>query len=262
MNRHEYTWSPDRWLRWVKEPVPARKFRMVTRQVEIITELASGIAATRVLDAGCGYGRFVGLLLDLFPSAEIIGCDISSSMVKACNDSFRSQGRFTAQVADISRLPFDNETFNFVICSGVLMHVTNERASIKELCRVVAPGGSLLLSFNNLLSPYSIPRIIFNRTIEHGIPKKAFRTPFYFRRQLRNSPMKVTRTLADSILCIDPSFPCMRRRGLYFIPNWVVSFLGHLDRLLSNSPCKYVGLEMFVLARKVGHKARNFGLLF
>ena len=235
------------------EPVPALQHRAV-RQGEIIAGVTSGIAPTRVLDAGCGYGRFVGLLLDRFPSAEIVGCDISSSMVKACNDSFLSQGCFSAQVADISRLPFKNGAFDLVICIGVLMHVADERASVKELCRVVAPGGSLLFSFNNLLSPYSIPTIIHNRIIKHGRPKQAFRTSFYFLPELRASGMKVSRILTDSILCIDLSPPSMRRRGLYFIPKWVLPFLGPLDRLLTNSPFKHTGFEVLVLARKVGHE--------
>lgn len=253
MNQQEYIWTPDDWSRWVTALLPARQYRM-QRQAGIIGEVASGIAANKVLDAGCGYGRFVELLLAKFPSVEITGCDISPSMVKACNDSFQSEGRFIAQVADLSSLPFENGVFDFAICIGVLMHVANERASLRELCRVVKPGGSLLFSFQNILSPYSVPVMIHNRVIKHGVPKQAFRTYFYFLSQLRNSGMKVLRILTDSILCIDLSPPSLSKRGLHFIPRWLLSSLNPLDRLLCRSPLKGVGFEVFVLAQKVGHE--------
>ncbi len=44
-------------------------------------------------------------------------------------------------VADITRLPFDDESFDGILCSHVLEHVDDDRAAMAELCRVLRPGG-------------------------------------------------------------------------------------------------------------------------
>lgn len=86
----------------------------MARQDEIIAECSSDIAATKVLDAGYGYGRLSRLLLERLPGAEVIGCDISPAMVRACNGSLGSVGPFDRLLGSS---PFKHLGYEiFVLC--------------------------------------------------------------------------------------------------------------------------------------------------
>jgi 2-polyprenyl-3-methyl-5-hydroxy-6-metoxy-1,4-benzoquinol methylase len=107
-------------------------------------------AGMRVLDAGCGCGRH---LCESFrtPGLDVAGVDLKwDDLVKA--RGFLSlmagdrSGRWVVSRADITRLPFAEECFDVVICSEVLEHVADNRGAIKELVRVLRPGGDLVVT--------------------------------------------------------------------------------------------------------------------
>lgn len=92
-----------------------------------------------VLDAGCGDG------IDLANHArragvEIVGVELSDG---GCGASFeRSLGLRTAHVvqADLSRLPFDSDAFDFIYSYGVLHHLSSPKEGLQELVRALKPG--------------------------------------------------------------------------------------------------------------------------
>ena len=74
-------------------------------------------------------------------------------------------------LADAVRLPFHDGEFDKVLCTGVLMHIVDSDLAVRELVRVLRPGGGLVCSINNSLSPYSFPVRLWNLTQE-GICSK------------------------------------------------------------------------------------------
>lgn len=99
-----------------------------------------------VLDIGCGEGD-VALELARRFGARAVGVDISQVMVDVC----RSRG-LTTERADIGcePLPFADESFDLVYLAEVLEHLVSPDAAIRELWRVLRPGGHLLVSTPNL----------------------------------------------------------------------------------------------------------------
>jgi SAM-dependent methyltransferase len=64
---------------------------------------------------------------------EVVGCDQSPHAI----ERGKSQGRLKeAMVADITRLPFEDQSFDLVVCSEVLEHVPDDTQALKELLRV------------------------------------------------------------------------------------------------------------------------------
>jgi ubiquinone/menaquinone biosynthesis C-methylase UbiE len=92
----------------------------------------------RVLDAGCGPGRFAERVHREL-GAHVSAIDISSRMV----DLTAMRG-IDAQLADIQELPFRDEEFDCVVANWVLHHVPDLDVALDEIARVLRPGGRLV----------------------------------------------------------------------------------------------------------------------
>ncbi|MEM7527496.1 MAG: methyltransferase domain-containing protein [Pseudomonadota bacterium] len=99
--------------------------------------------STKLLDAGCGTGAFArGLLAEGIAPEGVTLLDPSDAMLTLCADMpvRRVKGRLEA-------LPFDDATFDIVTCAWALETVPRPETALRELCRVVRPGGVLCLAF-------------------------------------------------------------------------------------------------------------------
>lgn len=112
-------------------------------RVRAILQAVGNLNGKRVLDAGCGKGRYSVLLRELFPQASITAMDISAEMLKSI-----PSGITTVQHT-ILDMPFPDETFDLVLCIEALEHVIRIDEGIRELARVVAPGGKLIVIDKN-----------------------------------------------------------------------------------------------------------------
>jgi ubiquinone/menaquinone biosynthesis C-methylase UbiE len=99
----------------------------------------------RVLDAGCGPGAHLGLLLDeVAPDGRVVGLDVAADRVGAAASLWgdrAASGRLGLATGDVGRLPFAGGSFDVAWISLVLHHVAAPVAALRELARVVVPGG-------------------------------------------------------------------------------------------------------------------------
>lgn len=106
----------------------------------------------RVLDAGCGWGRFAWPLVEScgLASSGVTCCDSSFGMLQTTAEEAASRGHtphFAA--ADIRSLPFPAGYFDGVMANHVLYHLSDIRDGIRQLARVVKKGGWLLATTNS-----------------------------------------------------------------------------------------------------------------
>jgi 2-polyprenyl-3-methyl-5-hydroxy-6-metoxy-1,4-benzoquinol methylase len=103
---------------------------------------ASSLSGSRVLEVGCGAGRFTELLVE--GGALVHAIDLSRAVdVNRANIGFADNYR-VAQ-ADLLAAPFPDGSFDYVICLGALQHTPNPEESIRALWRKVGPGGTLII---------------------------------------------------------------------------------------------------------------------
>jgi SAM-dependent methyltransferase len=99
----------------------------------------------RILDAGCGNGRYSRWLLRRAdPGARVAAFDLSPRMLRRARRRLKSE-RVTFAVADLTRLPYADALFDAAVCGWVLEHLPDPRLGLRELARVLRPGGRLLL---------------------------------------------------------------------------------------------------------------------
>jgi ubiquinone/menaquinone biosynthesis C-methylase UbiE len=99
----------------------------------------------KILDVGSGAGQIVTHLLKYSdPGAQITCFDLSFEMLRRARNRLKSSVP-RHLVADLTRLPFADGSFDCVTCGYVLEHVPDPRHGLAELARVMAPGGRMLL---------------------------------------------------------------------------------------------------------------------
>jgi ubiquinone/menaquinone biosynthesis C-methylase UbiE len=100
-------------------------------------------APTHVLDLGTGTGVVARALAERYPEAEVVGIDLSPGMIEEARRQLPSAlgGRVRFEVGDAAALAVPDGAFELVVLSNMIPFSD-------ELARVVAPGGTLALSFS------------------------------------------------------------------------------------------------------------------
>lgn len=140
----------DRYTAYYLERSPAGHALRV-RQQRVLELL--GTSCRRVLDVGCGPGILGEALLER--GHEFWGLDAAPEMAERCRKRIGRRGGAHVLVGDALRLPFPDGFFDAVICLGVIGNLQVGRVALGELRRVTRPGGVLLVSLPNPVSPYA-----------------------------------------------------------------------------------------------------------
>jgi SAM-dependent methyltransferase len=99
----------------------------------------------RILDAACGNGRYSRFLLrHADPDAVLTSFDLSPRMLLRARGRLKSE-RVSHALADLTRLPYAEVSFDAIVCGWVLEHLPDPRPGLRELARVLQAGGKLLL---------------------------------------------------------------------------------------------------------------------
>lgn len=100
-----------------------------------------------VLDAGCGIGGSSRLLARQF-DCQVIGIDLADKFISAANfltQCTKLENLVSFQQGSILDLPFEENTFDTILCQHVLMNINDKARAIKEFFRVLKPEGKLIL---------------------------------------------------------------------------------------------------------------------
>jgi ubiquinone/menaquinone biosynthesis C-methylase UbiE len=123
-----------------------------------MTERRLGDVAGRdVLEIGCGRGAFARLLAER--GAHVTAADFSPAAVELTAETLADFPDCRALVADVEAIPFGDGAFDLVISQETLEHVPQPRQGLAELVRVTKPGGRLIVTTPNYLSPIGLYRL-------------------------------------------------------------------------------------------------------
>ena len=99
--------------------------------------------AAKVLDAGSGKGRFARVVKQQHPAAQVVCFDLALAMLKCCDQNLDTCS------GSLTHLPFATAAFDGLYATESLEHAVDIEAAVAELCRVLQPGGRLIIIDKN-----------------------------------------------------------------------------------------------------------------
>jgi len=137
-------WFFDAWSRIYDLPLVQRAtYRPVH---DVVLRALHETGSRRVLDIGCGTGQLAARIHQELPAAAIVGCDFSAGMLA------RAAARLDAinwVRGDAGRLPFHDRIFDAIVSTEAFHWFPDQDGALRELYRVLRPGGRLLLALVN-----------------------------------------------------------------------------------------------------------------
>ena len=111
--------------------------------VQLLLRYLGDLTGKRVLDLGCGKGRFARVLYQHHPQALLYGFDLAEAMLRCVPVGIeRCAGSMT-------ELPYASAAFDCVYATESLEHAVDIEKAVAEMCRVLKPGGRLVIIDKN-----------------------------------------------------------------------------------------------------------------
>jgi len=146
-------------------PDPLPDPRVDRKFAHICDTVREYLPCDRFLDAGCGDGRFLGALDAELPE-QVVGVDIAQRILETARVRIP---RAQLRQANLESMPFEDEGFDLILSSQVIEHVIDAPAALRELYRILRPGGHLVISTDNAANRVSqvlnAPRTVVTRSL-------------------------------------------------------------------------------------------------
>jgi ubiquinone/menaquinone biosynthesis C-methylase UbiE len=128
----------------VNNPVRVMLQRRLIKWIKGVTRIAP---QARILEIGCGRGAGARLLQEEFHPASLHAFDLDRQMIRLARRYLKAgfKDKICLYVGDVSNLPYRDEVLDAVFGFGVLHHVPDWRGGLREIARVLKPGGIYFL---------------------------------------------------------------------------------------------------------------------
>ena len=150
--------NPDKYLR-------RRQFDIRIR-TETVEELTKNLAFERVLDIGCGDGSISLPLLQR--SKKLTLLDLSTNMLAIARNAIPTERADDVELINSGFLEsrLETESFDLILCIGVLAHVGSPVAVVSEIARIAKPGACIILEFTDSSHFWGVPGILYQKMLD------------------------------------------------------------------------------------------------
>ncbi len=142
----------DDWARFYADPNPPNftAQNLVSRRQFALEMIEARVPkSSKILDIGCGTGHLAGELMRR--GYQAWGVDFSEGMVRYAAEHYGAD-RF--QVGDIERIQFPDNTFDGMVCLGVMEYLSSDEPGLREMWRVLKPGAVAVITTPSSICPF------------------------------------------------------------------------------------------------------------
>ena len=132
------------------------------------------LAGRKLIDCGCGSGGYVLELLKL-------GCDawgVESNEGKVQHFKLSAKEPDRVKPGDLERIKFGDGTFDVALLNEVLEHVPHDQKALAEICRILKPGGTLVVFSPNRLYPFETHGVSWKSSGRRVLPYRTLFVPY------------------------------------------------------------------------------------
>jgi SAM-dependent methyltransferase len=203
----------------------------------------------RVLDIGTSTGTNLRMLRDA-GYERVLGVDQSPEAIRHCE----TKGLGPVHQGDICDLPFDDGSFDLVLATDIVEHVVDDALALREVARVLAPGGALLLTVPAFQSLWGLQDDVAQHRRRYRMHELL--------RIVQGAGLKPLRRYHFNYLLFVPIWLARRFIGLLRLPlrseaevntpllNAVLSGIFRFDTLTSPVLRPWFGVSILIIARK------------
>ncbi|HEX7724160.1 MAG TPA: class I SAM-dependent methyltransferase [Candidatus Paceibacterota bacterium] len=218
---------------------------------EIVHDLLNRYYGSRtdlsILDIGCGTGA---LMKELESRGTVAGTDYSESALEFC----RSRGITNVKQADIVALPYADNSFDVAILFDVLEHIKDDAAALREIKRILKPGGRVLIAVPAFMFLWGANDIDVHHFRRYTLPR--------LKQEINGSGMKAERMSYYNFFLFIPIatvLVLMRIFGLNAgpgqeihgtIPNKILYAIFHAESVLLRHMNYPFGISILAVAQK------------
>lgn len=212
--------------------------RLSARLEGLIPQRGDGL---RLLDVGCGTGHHLAQLQQR--GFEVCGVDGSEEMLKHARINLPNAD---LQLADVESLPFPDNCFDYIVCVEVLRYLPNPSPCVREMSRVLKPGGVCLATAAPLFNAngYWLVNRIANRVAIGELVrlKQFFSTSWQLRRNFLDAGLG--KTEIHGVYCGPINW--VEHASKKLLPS-VLKFWEPVDALLADQPILREFSNMFLI---------------
>ncbi|MGC3947779.1 MAG: class I SAM-dependent methyltransferase [Chryseolinea sp.] len=206
-----------------------------TNIIDVIKEYAPKGAS--MLEFGCGTGNLADLVSR--NDYNVLGVDISDKFIRYAQETYASQhDNLKFQVVNFGKLPFKDRHFDCIYTSAVLEHCYQVDEIILDFDRLLKPGGLLVISTPNILSPFTRFSYLLKRLTGERKRYHLYGSPSFFFKSIWHSASKAVST-KPNLIYVTPNYEKFTEsdEDVTFLSN-------HFDYLQLLKPLSYQILEL------------------
>lgn len=202
-----------------------------------------------ILDVGCGLGLYVRAFRQF--SDDVHGVDVDAERVAVASETLSN-----IRVASATDLPYDDGTFDLVFSNEVLEHLDDDRAGVREMWRVLKPGGYLVAYVPNRWYPFETHGVYWRGAYHYGNIPLVNYLPNIWRNRLAPHVRAYTRRELRALFADLPGAFVAHRRIFAGYDNIVARHprLGAIVRgcsyALEHTPLQVLGLSHLIVFQK------------
>lgn len=134
-------------------------------ETPLLLRLGGRLDGLSVLEIGCGRGVGTEIILTRFGASFVLAFDLDPEMVQLAQERLRRFGdRVRVEVGDAAALPTEDKQFDAVFDFGIIHHIPEWRRGVREVARVLRPGGGF---FFEEVTKHALDRWFYRTFLDH-----------------------------------------------------------------------------------------------